>query len=294
MFKKMSILQITPEQVKTIIELLEQSEVVFKEYRFAPPTSQEKSRMGFSPNLTDMQYVSKIGDNILLTVTSQGRTISKFEVEQEMEKIKAKMIEDNPAVIFSKNTLKVIKEDATISVMARAPLTEPKHSHILIRPNGIVMVEGSGAAMEATISLVRKVLGTFPAFPVEVNENPAYMLKEWTKYDGLKGDIFTLGSKATILSGDGIEYKTKGESLDNDDNAQRIIKDPASLVTSVEVNYDGIIDVTITENLTFEGIKIDKGVIENEEDQYSEMLKVSSELIKMVDDVVGRLTKEEK
>lgn len=290
MFRKLSVLQITPEVQNEVRALITKSAPLFEEYRFAPPSSQEKSRMGFAPNASDKNYVSMIGDNILLRTTSQGKTVSKFEVTMEVARIKAKMLEDNPAVVFNKNTDKIIKEDATMAVITRAPLTEPKHSHILIRPCGMVLVEGSGKAMEDVVSLVRKVLGSFPAFPIEVDECSNTMLKSWTKKDGLKGDIFTLGAKATIISGEGMEYKTKGEELDNDEYAQRILKDSYSTVTSVEVEYDGIIDVTITENLTFEGIKIDKGVVENEEDAYAEMLVLSKEITKMVDDVVGRLT----
>ncbi|CAM0061152.1 exonuclease recombination-associated [Vibrio phage K406] len=293
MFKKITALQITPEIQNEVRTLITKSETVFEGYRFAPPSAQEKSRMGFSPNPTDKKYVSMLGDNILLTVTSQGKSVSPFAIKQDMELIKAAMLKENPTTTFNKNSLKIIKEDATASVTARALLTEPKVSHILIRPNGMVLVEGKGKAMEDVVSMVRKVLGSFPAFPVEVDECPSRMLKEWTKHEGLKRDIFTLGSQAVILSGEGMEYKTKGESLDNDANAQSILKDDNSMVTSVEVEYDGVIGVTITDELIFEGIKIDKGMIENEEDVYSEMFKTSSELIKMIDDVFGRLTSKE-
>ena len=290
MFKKISVLQITSEVQKEVRDLIKRTSTLFEEFRFAPPSSQEKSRMGFSPNGFDNQYVSMLGDDMLLCVSSQGKTVSKFEVQLEMERIKSAMLEREPSTVFNKNTDKVIKEDATTTVTARAPLTEPKHSNILIRPDGMVIVEGSGKSAEDVISMVRKVLGSFPAFPVEISGDVNVMLKKWVTHDGLKGDIFTLGSKATILSGEGMEYKTKGEDLSNDDNAQTILKDPESIVTSVEVEYDGVIGLTLTDKLTFEGLKFDKDLVpQNEEDLYAGMLIVSKELTKMIDNVLLRL-----
>lgn len=288
MFKKFTTLQVEKSEIAGLMSVIRKNEEVFESYKFAPPSATEKERAGFSPTILDGKYVSDLQGDILIKVTQQGKSINKNEIKDLAFANEIVWMEENKEDSVPKNVKKAIYEDAELLVIQKTYPKEAVHGYVLIRKDGLVLVEGKGNAAEKLVSLVRKAIGSFPAFPVQVDKDVNDMLKGWVK-TGLNGDVFTLGAKATLMSEQGTEYNTKGEDISQDPHAMAILKSDQSTVTKVEVEYDGIIDVTITDELTFEGIKIDKDLTANEESDVGGIMVMHKEINKMVDDVLGRL-----
>ena len=287
LFAKFSIYELEKDRIQDVLSAIKNNEAVFQQYKFNTPSATEKERMGFSETLLGGGYVGELPEGLILRITQQGKSINRNEVKDVSLAKELLWMEENKTDFVPKNIKKMLLEDAEALVIQKTYPNEEVHGHILLRKDGKVLVEGKGNAAEKLISLVRKALGSFPALPVQVVSDVNGMLKGWVK-SGLNGDIFTLGSKATLLSELGTEYVTKGEDISQDPNAMSILKSDDSTVTKVETCFDGIIQVTITDELTFEGIKVDKDLTAGEED--AAMLFITSkEVNKMVDDVLGRL-----
>lgn len=288
MFKKFTTLQVEKSEIAGLMSVIRKNEEVFESYEFVPPSATEKERAGFSPTIIDGKYVSNLQGDILIKVTQQGKPINKNEIKDLAFANELIWMEENKEDSVPKKVKKALYEDAELLVIQKTYPKEAVHGYVLIRKDGLVLVEGKGAAAEKLVSLVRKAIGSFPAFPVQVDKDVNEMLKGWVK-TGLNGDVFTLGAKATLLSEQGTEYNTKGEDISHDPHAMSILKSDLSTVTKVEVEYDGIIDVTVTDELTFESIKIDKDLTANEESDVGGIMVMHKEINKMVDDVLGRL-----
>lgn len=291
MFKKFTTLQVEKSEIAGLMSVIRKNEEVFESYKFAPPSATEKERAGFSPTILDGKYVSDLQGDILIKVTQQGKAINKNEIKDLSYAKELIWMEENKEDSVPKKVKKTLMEDAELLVIQKTYPKEAVHGYILIRKDGLVLVEGKGAAAEKLVSLVRKAVGSFPAYPVQVEKDVNGMLKDWVK-TGLNGDIFTLGAKATLLSEQGTEYSTKGEDISHDPHAMSILKSDQSTVTKVEVTYDGIIDVTVTDELTFEGIKVDKDLTSGEDSDAGGIFVIHKEVNKMVDDVLGRLVED--
>ncbi|AUR91632.1 putative exonuclease [Vibrio phage 1.161.O._10N.261.48.C5] len=287
LFAKFSIYELEKDRIQDVLSAIKKNSEVFQQYKFNPPSATEKERMGFSETLLGGGYVGELPEGLLLRITQQGKSINRNEVKDVSLAKELLWMEENKTDFVQKNIKKILLEDSEALVIQKTYPNEEVHGHILLRKDGKVLVEGKGNASERLISLVRKALGSFPALPVQVVSDVNSMLKGWVK-SGLNGDIFTLGSKATLLSELGTEYVTKGEDISQDPNAMAILKSDDSTVTKVETCFDGVIQVTITDALTFEGVKVDKDLTAGEED--AAMLFITSkEINKMVDDTLGRL-----
>ncbi len=288
MFKKFTILQLAEEVTPAILKLVRENEEVFSEYKFAPPTKAEKSRMGFSTVPLDGKFVSEYEGNLILKVTSQGKSINPNEVKDLVKVASATWMTENNKDSVPKNVKKALQEDAELDVIKRTYPKEATHGYVIIRKDGKVLVDGKGKHCEDIVSLIRKCVGTLPATPYQPTGDINDLLKDWV-VTGLTGDIFTLGAKATILSEQGTEYKTKGDDISQDPNALNILKTDNSMVTSLEVNYDGIMDLTFTDIFSVEGIKFSKDLLEDSESAAASLIITFAEIEKVVDILAERL-----
>ncbi|AGH32260.1 exonuclease recombination-associated [Vibrio phage 11895-B1] len=287
MFKKFSVYEIPEDKLQEVLLSVANNLEVFAAYRFVSPSTSEKSRIGFSPTKIDNSYVSTVNGNLILSVTTQGKAINKNEVNDLTDQKVAQWLEENEAEETPNKVVKILREDSEMKVVASTYPKEAVHHSIIIRKDGKVLVEGKGKAAEDVLSLIRKALGSFPAFPINVEGDVNDMLKDWVK----KGvdDLLTLGNKAVLVAEDGSEYKVKSNDMFHDKNTGTILADNNSVVTSVEVEYDGIITVTVTDELTFEAIKVNKELYADEETDAAAIIIQVNEFNKLVDNVLNRL-----
>lgn len=295
MFKKFSTLAINPTVASEIFQLIQANANVLADYRFAPPSASEKSRMGFSfTGIGNEEYVSKLGDDLVIKVTSQGKTINKNEVKDVHTKKRQVWMNENQNELIPKKTNEILLEDSLIKVMASTFPNEAKHSYMVIRKDGLVFVEGTGKGMEDVVSLLRKAVGTFPAFPyIPEGSDLSGMLKDWVRDD--INDTIGLGQAAILLSapidgGSGVEYKTKG-NIGSDPKALSILKDDLAVATQVAVTFDGIMDVTVSDEMIFSAIKFSSEVTSDAEDLGAGLLLMMTKINRLVNTVIERSIK---
>ncbi|CAH9014496.1 putative recombination associated protein [Vibrio phage 501E54-1] len=295
MFKKFTTLKLNSEIAKEMYNLIQSQADVLADYRFASPSASEKSRMGFSfTGIGHDEYVSKLGDDLVIRVTSQGKSINKNEIDVLVQGKKLIWMEENQADSVPKKIEKMLQEDAEIAVIASTFPKAPTHSYMVIRKCGTVYVEGKGKAMEDVVALLRKAIGTMPVIPFVIEDGDIHgMLKSWVQQD--INDKIGLGDKATLLAaplngGDPVEYKTKGH-IGSDPRALAILKDDLSLATEVTINYDGVIETSVSEDMVFSTIKFSNDLTSEAEDLGAGLLLQLTEINKLVNEVIVRAQK---
>ncbi|CAH9014548.1 putative recombination associated protein [Vibrio phage 424E50-1] len=295
MFKKFTTLKLNSEIAKEMYTLIQSQADVLADYRFAAPSASEKSRMGFSfTGIGHEEYVSKLGEDLVIRVTSQGKSINKNEIDTLVQGNKLLWMEENSTDSVPKKIEKMFQEDAEIAVIASTFPKAPTHSYMVIRKCGTVYVEGKGKAMEDVVALLRKAIGTMPVIPFVIEDGDIHgMLKSWVQQD--INDKIGLGDKATLLAaplngGDPVEYKTKGH-IGSDPRALAILKDDLSLATEVTINYDGVIETSVSEDMVFSTIKFSNDLTSEAEDLGAGLLLQLTEINKLVNEVIVRAQK---
>lgn len=293
MFKAITVLEI-PQDVRTqVLNALRNSEELLSNYKFVSPAANEKSRMGFSHTQIGTEtFVSVVDNNIILKVTTQSKTLNPNEIDAVFRiKCEKYKVEENMESV-PKAVAKVFKEDAELSVMASTFPAKAKPHYIVFRPDGKVLVEGKGAVAENSMSLIRKVLGSLPVLPVELDGDMHDLLKTWIKTD--LNDKLMLGEKATVISAptggaEGIEHKVKGR-IGTDRKVLGILKEDLAVATEVQVEYDSVMQLTINSEFVLSSIKYAKDLTADEEDKAAGLIIQMHETNHLVDHVLQLLT----
>lgn len=290
MFKKITMFKV--ESPSTVINKIVESVEEFSNFKFKSPSATEKKRMGFShTGFNFEEYVSLIDHNVILKVTTQEKKPNKNKVAHLVKEKEVTFLEANPEEeTVTKQMSKMFKEEVEEEVLKETFPSEEKHSFVVIRPNGMILVEGSAKQAETIISLIRKTIGSLPAIPYESEGDVLDMLKAWVKEDVC--DTITLGQKANLIDVNENEYKAKG-ALGGCSKVASILKEDTAVVTSVEISREYIKKVVVDEDLVFSGITFDKEFTEDEESEEASLILQMNEVFLLIDDVVNRLKEED-
>ena len=286
MFKKITLY--TVESPNTLINKIVGSSGDFDNFKFKSPTAMERKRMGFSPTtLSYEELVGEVSGDVVLKVTTQEKKPNPNKVKFLVNEKEEAFLEANPEeTSVTKQITKVFKEEAEEEVLQETFPSEEKHSFVVIRKDGLILVEGSAKQAENIISLIRKTIGSLPAIPYEPKGDVLGMLKGWVQKDVC--DTIVLGEKATLIDVNENEYKAKG-ALGGDTKVAAILKEDSAIVTAVEVGREYIKKVIVDDQLVFSGITFDKEFIEDEESEATSLILQMNEVFLLVDDVIGRL-----
>ena len=289
MFKKIAMFKV--ENASTVIKEIKDRVEEFSNFKFNSPSSTEKKRMGFShTGFNFEEYVSVIDHNIILKITTQEKKPNKNEINHLIREKTQEYLKDNPQEEnVSKELAKIFKEEMEDKVLRETFPSEEKHSFVIIRPNGQILVEGSVKQAEDILALIRKTIGSLPAVSYEPEGDVLDMLKARVKDDVC--DTITLGQKANLIDVNENEYKAKG-ALGGCSKVAAILKEDTAIVTSVEVSREYIKKVMVDEDLTFTGITFDKEFTEDEESEEASLILQMNEVFLLIDDVVNRLKEE--
>ena len=192
-------------------------------------------------------------------------------------------MEENNTDTIPVKTDKLLFEDAEAYVVSQTYPTEPKPHYLVFRPDGKVLVNGSGRSSEDLLGLCRKALGSLPAFPFEAEGDVPVMLKDRI-LDKIK-DKFALTDEAEAIDQDGSKIKCKNDLYDATEFIN-LVKDPRAVMLKVGVEYDGIITTVLTDELVFEKVKYLKDLVETCEDDKAALILQLNETVKMVNETL--------
>lgn len=291
MFKKVTVMEIPSDVRGQVLTALRNSEELLATYKFVSPSSTEKSRMGFSHTGISPTFVSIVDDNIIMKVTTQSKSVNKNEVKAIHKVMQIKYKDENNTDQVPKKVDQILKEDAELKVLASTFPSEEKHHYVVFRKDGKVLVEGKGKVAEDSISLIRKVLGSLPVLPLDLQGDIHSMLKDWIKKD--LNDKLMLGEKATVISAptegvEGVEHRIKGR-IGTNTKVLAILKEELAVATEVEVEYDSVIKTSISDEFVFSSIKFSKELTSETEDKSGSLVVQMHETNRLVDHVLGML-----
>lgn len=304
MFSKVVCYTIKPEKVNEIRQAILTAENTFEKFKFTQCTASQKKSVGFVPTPLG-QYVDQNNGDIFLTFCMQKKCPNKWDVTETItRKVKnwqnslVEQATDSGATEEelreldlepNKKLMKEFKQEAEAEVLQeRTYPQEPKTQQIIIKQNGVVIVEGNFNMAEEALNLTRKVLGSFPAVPREFDGSVGDLLDSFVRDE--VNDIITLGNKALFVTQEERKVQVSGESVYGSE-AQDFIKEDGMMTTAVEIVRDGMIICLMRDSMVFDSIKFSDDLTEGfeEEDKIGTFLVCVSELEKLVEDIFGRL-----
>ena len=279
LFAKFSIFEIEQDRIQDVLTAIKNNVAVFEQYKFKPCKGTEKSKIGFTVTDFTEEYVTEMNGNVILKVLTQGKTVNKHEIEAYHAVKQLSWMEENKEDHVPSKVDKVLYEDAEAYVMSNTFPQAPKVHYVVFRPDGKVLVNGSGKAAEDTLGVMRKALGSLPVFPFTPEADVPAMLKDRV-LDKLN-DKFSLTNEAEAIDQDGSILKCKNDLYEATEFLE-LVKDPRATVQKVGVEWDGVVTTVLTEDLVFEKVKYLKELIEDCEDNKAALILQLNETIRMV------------
>ncbi|AUR87482.1 putative exonuclease [Vibrio phage 1.101.O._10N.261.45.C6] len=265
---------------------------LFASFKFNALTTADtdRRRMGFVVNTISGEYLDEVqvkGNTFhIVTIREQKKSPEKYLIDAQVAGKKAQYLLETDK-LPEKSLVKEWKDEATDVVLRITIPKQPKDYIVAVRDDGVIFVEAKGKMVEDLTALIRKTIGTFPVIPFET-DTPVTDFMDNMVSDGVK-DVFTLGNKATLVDEEGINHQlSKGSLYDSD--AEDYVKN-GMFVTSLALNYDGVVDFTLKDDFVLEGIKFDKDAFEEEDNsEAGTFLLQLDELNKVVNELISRVT----
>ncbi|QXN60188.1 hypothetical protein KUA24_121 [Vibrio phage HNL01] len=304
MFSKVMVYTLREDVITQVRNAIKDANVTFEKFKFTQCTEMQKKSVGFVPTPLG-NFVDENNGDIFLTFCSQKKAPNRWDIQQTLDRKvdnwKAGIIEQEVNkgscveammgldLTPNKKIIKEFKSEAEVEVLQRTYPTEPKTQQMIIKPNGVLIVEGNPNGAEEAIGLVRKVLGSFPAIPREFEGSVGDLLDSFVSEE--INETITLGNKALFVTPEERKVQVSGESVYGSE-AQDFVKKDGMMTTAVEIQYDGMISCLMRDSMTFDAIKFSEELTEDfeEADTAGTFLVCASELSKLVEDIYGRLT----
>lgn len=298
-FKKVTLYTLGDKTLGIRKTVLENADVIAK-YSFSECSATQKKSVGFTPTIFG-EFVSEDSQgNIHLLFKSQTKNPNKNEVNYILDKkiddwkveaiLQGKTPDDDGDLIPNKKEMKALKEVAEYEVLQSTFPQEAKVNHLMIRRDGMLLVDGNYKAADDILGLLRKSLGSLPCVPVETDVAPADLLDEWIEKS--VNDKITLGEKAIFATPQDGKVQVSGESIDSEE-CRDFLKD-GFMATAVEADYDGMVTFLLRDTLEFDAIKFSDELKDQAEgDEVGSFMLQTKELNAMVNDVLGRLMESE-
>lgn len=240
-------------KLQTPVTFTEENIAEIERLAFTPCKDNDLSSTGFS-NTVDGTLVSEISGNTVVVVTQQVKKPNPSEVKAKVNKRIVKFEEQ-----FGKKVNSADKDSMKGEVIRELlPTTypnEPVHSTIVFTKEYVLVEAGSYAKAEDLLVILRTVLGSLPAIPLQTVNIPEEIL----------GDIvvdnkteFTMGNKVVISTDDGENKGKSSFAKDNvfDNEPKRLIK-TGSFIDVINLGYESM-TMNVKPDLSIGAIKFDK------------------------------------
>ncbi len=306
--KSMNVYRLDQTVVTSILSII--TEDVLQTSEFKPCSAYDSRKLGFSLNL-DGTFASDQKVGTLLKVTEQVKKVEPHAVNSLVKAREAQHKAGTGQAVKPAEKNKW-KAEFTEQLLPDTYAREPKTFSMLIRKDGLVLVEGTSKIAEDCVSLLRKTIGSFPAQAIETDVPVSDLLdllvkpvdpkqsfkarQEETLVKIPEDDKLTLGDKVSVVTAEERKINLTAGGVYGSELADLVAD--GSYVTKLEVNYDGAVQYTLKDDLTFSGIKFsteifDDGETESEDDEKAKAatdeLLMLEELSNVVDDILTRL-----
>lgn len=179
-FKNLTVYRVHPEfklpSPKKLQELL-------SEFEFTPCGPTDKQKYGWTSPLSNGIFQLFLGekDFVVFKARLQKRPIPAETIRTEVE-LKVKAVEAVEGRYLRTPEKAAIKDEVIMDLLPRA-FTRDSYHYLVYIPslNVLVSDQSSTSNAEASLSLLRKTLGSLPCVPVTFKQHPSSVMTEWLK-----------------------------------------------------------------------------------------------------------------
>ena len=256
---------------------------------YAPADETQFSSIGIIPN-EDGELVKVVKNFEIMEIGQSFRKVNKKKVKrivkEKIEALKSEFIpnEEQEEFFISKDTIKELEYQVSIKLLPETEVDEQSHYVIHDTTNDFLFITNTNKkGSEDITSFFRDMLTTFP-----VEE----LTDEATFAESFKKVILSGQTKNRLEFGDYIlmsDLVSKGKviftkELVTSKEVVNILED--KVVSAIGLGYDGVLNFTVQSDLSFKGVKFDKGLIEEEESFVADALIILTELVGVIEDIL--------
>lgn len=273
--------------VEVVAEMLEQK--LFRECG-----ANDMSTNGFHPTMTGELVIDLLGGNKMLCFATQQKKPAKGEIKKGVDLRTTQHIAEF-GVPPEKEEIAAMKEEVIWELLPKTGVDEVKLASVLITSE-FVYVEGNYKKAEVITDVLRDCLGSLPITLIDTANDVSDTL---TRFVGEQvSDKFTLMDKCQLVTA---EDRKIGVAKDLYDSEAVDLVEAGAKVKSVQLEYDGIMSLTVKDNLSLSGIKIypaltsefdEEEIVPKLEKQMTELDKMFKELLEEMGGILDEETKD--
>ncbi len=235
---------------KNVAKSLKSLEQNLAERRLRPCGPVELATEGFvSPyGRGEETLLHQVGKYTLVTAAREDKLLPNSVVLEELN-ARLKKIADKQGRPVGSKERKRLKDEVVTDLLPRAFTRLSKRNAYLDTENGWFVVDtASRKAAEACTSLIRDVLGSFPASPLVADESPRALMTDWLGGGGLPAEL-ALGDTCELRdSADGgAAVKCRRQDLESDEIREHLKS--GKQVFQLGLVFDGRLEFSLDEDL---------------------------------------------
>jgi recombination associated protein RdgC len=278
----------------------EQMEDALQSQAFTPATSTELLRQGWDSPRGDGKLVHVVNKQMLMMLGTEKKLLPASVINQ-VAKARAVEMEEQQGFAPGKKAMKELKERIADELLPRAFSIRGNVWTWIDPVNGWLIIDAASPnRAEDVIKLLLKAVDKFPLESLRVQSSPVGVMTAWLQDDEAPYN-FTIDQdtelRATGESKAAVRYVK--HSLDPEDIRRHIAA--GKQCTRLALTWNSRISFVLTEQLAVKSIKPLDVIKENETITYSDderfdndMMLMTGELAKMLDDLVAALGGEAK
>lgn len=257
----------------------QQMETGLGSFAFSHCTSMEIESQGFVPPLGNKatSLVHECDGKYLFCARFEKKLLPASVIKDEiLEKIE-EFTDTNGRAPKGKEKAE-LKDAVMLHLLPLAFATHKDvYAWIDLKEKLVITNTSSAKQAEATLSLLRKALGSLPLKPLDVNEGVSSSLTKWL-LDNAVPSSFELGERISMYSPSNEKkiVNAKSDNLMEDEILQHLRQ--GKLVSKIALKYDGVMSFVLDEDLSVKSIKLDDEFISGKYDDQSEDLDETSRL----------------
>lgn len=225
------------------------------------------STYGFiNPTKHSEDFAYQCNGSFLICAQEEAKQLPSSVIKDEVQK-KVDQIELNEARKVYKKERDQLKDEVILDMMPRAFIkTTRVYALVMPEANLILVNTASASKAEEILSAMREAIGSLPARPVSVNDNPSVIMTSFVRGDLDEMYGFTIGSHAELKDSceQGATIHAKNEDLESEEIQGHL--STGKVVTSLQLHYQDMASFTINEKMVIKQLKIDDIVTEKEDD----------------------------
>lgn len=272
-------------QVETSLKDIESAEAP---RIYAPATEEQFGSIGFVP-FEEGDLVKSINNIEVVTVGRSFRKVNKKKVKrlvkEKIDKLKEEFIPtaEQEEFTIDKETIKDLEHQVAITLLPETEVDEVVHYVIRdTETNFLFITNANKKVSEDITAFIRYTLGSFPVEELADGDDFAQSFKKVIK-DGKAINRISFGDYI-LMTGTNKEKAMFTKTSLFSDEVQDVLVDKS--ITSIGLDFDGVLAVTAMSDLSFKGIKVEKDFFSSESSFLTDALLISNELVGFTEDLL--------